>query len=177
MMAAAAMVAAMGAGPAAFGKPTPFGNMNLRLQGSEVVNATQSSILGIGQELADTHGNFAGDETFTYVDPVSFSTGVCGGAISGGAIRYQGGSFGTEGQGQFTINMTFTPTTAVSNTPCQTTDYTLLCNRTLHKNLADDLNAGQYHCIAQDVTVGGSAVGASLEGHLDIVSGSNGTNS
>jgi hypothetical protein len=57
-------------------------------------------------------------------------------------------------------------------------DYTLLCNRTLlHKNLANDLNAGQYHCVAQDVTVGGNPVGASLEGHLDIVSGSNGTNS
>jgi hypothetical protein len=114
----------------------------------------------------------------TIAIPCPLRQGVCGGAISAGAIKFQGGSFGTEDQGQFTITMTFTPPPPTSNTPCQTTDYTLLCNRTLlHKNLANDLNAGQYHCVAQDVTVGGNPVGASLEGHLDIVSGSNGTNS
>jgi hypothetical protein len=180
MMAAAAIVAVVGAAPIAFAKsvPAPSGNMNLRLQGYEVVGATQFSILAIGQEIADTGGNFAGDETFTYAEPLSTSTGVCGGAISAGAIVFQGGSFGTEGHGQFTISMTFTPTAPASNTPCQTTDYTLLCNRTLvHKTLANDLNAGQYHCVAQEVKVGGNPVGASLEGHLDIVSGSNGTDS
>jgi hypothetical protein len=180
IMATAAMAAVVGAGSAAFAGtvPAPSGNMNLRLQGHEIVGTTQDSIQGIGQEIVNTAGNFAGDETFSYADPQSTATGVCGGAISAGAITFQGGSFGTEGEGQFTITMTFTPTTPVSNTPCQTTDYSLLCNRTLvHKTLADDLNAGQYHCVAREVTVGGDPIGASLEGHLDIVSGSNGSDS
>jgi len=178
MIAAAAMVAAVGAGPLAFaksGKPTPSGNMNLRLQGYEIIGPNQVSILGIGQEIVDTGGSFRGDETFTFVDPASITTGVCEGSIAG-AIAFQGGSFGAGGQGQFNITMTFTPSTPASGA-CDTTVTTLLCNRTLvHKNLANDLNAGQYHCVATSVKVGGAAtpVPASMDGHLDIVSGSNG---
>jgi hypothetical protein len=178
MMAAAAMVAAVGAGPLAFaknGKPTPSGNMNLRLQGYEKISGEQVNILGIGQEIVDTGGSFLGDETFTYVDPASLGTGVCDGTISAGAIAFQGGGFGTDGQGQFNITMTFTPKGGTGGTACDTTVTTLLCNRTLvHKNLVSDLNAGQYHCVATNVTVGGTGVPASMEGHLDIVSGSNG---
>lgn len=177
VVAAIVMGAAVGRSAFARGKD-PSGNMNLRLEGYEVVAGTQVDILGIGQEIVDSAGSFLGDETFTYVNPTSATTAVCDGSISAGEISFQGGSFGTDGQGQFNISMTFTPTTAVTSTACQATVTTLLCNRTLlHAKFANDLNVGQYHCVATSVTVGGSAVGASLHGHLDIVSGSNGPTS
>ena len=66
MMAGAAIMAAVGARSIAFAKgKTPSGDMNLRLQGYEVLSATQSSVLAIGQEIVDANGNFGGDETST----------------------------------------------------------------------------------------------------------------
>jgi hypothetical protein len=54
----------------------------------------------------------------------------------------------------------------------------MLCNRTLVvKKDVNDLDAGQYHCLATSVTAGTGATatinGASLQGHVDSVSGSN----
>jgi hypothetical protein len=67
MMAAAAM-AAVGLDHEQFAKPTPSGNMNLGLQEYEIIGGIdQVNILGIGQEIVDTGGNFAGDETSTYL--------------------------------------------------------------------------------------------------------------
>lgn len=173
ILAAAVIVMAVGASRFASATITPSGNMNLRLQGHEIIAANEVSMFAIGQEIVDTTGSFSGDLTFTYVDTASTSTGVCGGSITGGAISAQGGSFGTLGSGQFTIAMTFTPQTTVASTACVTTAFTLLCNRTLaHPKLTDDLNAGQYHCVVTDAAGTGISA-ASLDGHLDLVRGSN----
>jgi hypothetical protein len=68
--------------------------------------------------------------------------------------------------------MTFTPKTPVASSACETMVTTLVAfGRT--KIWPTILNAGQYHCVATSVTVGASAVPASMEGRLDIVSGSN----
>jgi type 1 fimbria pilin len=69
MMAAAAMAAAVGAGPVAFAKSkpaTPSGDMNLRFQGYELAGTQQVSINGIGQLSVDTGGSItSGVETFS----------------------------------------------------------------------------------------------------------------
>jgi hypothetical protein len=174
ILAATGLVGAAGTGRFAFAKTfTPSGNMNLRLQGREVLGSVEDGIFAIGQVLADTAGNFSGDETFTYVNSASTSTGVCGGSITAGTIKSEGGSFGTLCQGQFNLSFTFTPQTVVSGTPCVASAITMLCNRTLvHPILIKDLNAGQYHCVVTGVTGTGISA-ASMDGHLDIVRGSN----
>lgn len=160
------------------------GDMNLRLNGYEIVGADQVSILGIGQELVDTSGDISGDLTLSYTDSTDpTDSGTCPGTLGDSNVTFQGGDFGTLGSGQFNITLEFTPKSPVGSTACVDTTFTLLCNRTLvHKNLAKDLNAGEYHCVATGVTSGAAfptatAVPASVEGHLDIVSGSNGSNS
>lgn len=175
MIGALALAMATGAGPFAFAKgPNPSGDMNLRLNGYEIVGAAQVSILATGQELVDSSGNIAGDETFSYIDSSSTSTATCDGTTSG-KITPPTGTFGS-GSGQFTITLNFAATSPVSSSACQNTSYTLLCNRTLaHKGLVKFLNAGQYHCVATGVTLGSTPapIPGSLEGHLSIVSGSN----
>jgi len=174
MIGVLALAMAVGAGPLAAAVLLPQG-MNLRLNGSEIVGSTEYSILATGQEVVGVSGHFSGDETFTYVQPGSSgATAVCAGSISAGVVTLQSGNFGTLGQGQFTITMTFTPSAISSNTPCDVTDYTLLCNRTLqHRGLVNDLNVGQYNCVTTGVTVNGGAVPASLEASLGVLGGSN----
>jgi len=155
--------------------PIPSGNLNLRIQGYEVVGSDQVNIRVIGQEIADSEGNFNGDETFTYVDGSAdpTSTAVCNGSVTGGTITAQGGSFGTSGEGEFVITVPFTPATPVSGTACVEQTTTMQCERTLaHPLLVGDLDAGQYHCIVTSVS-GTGIGGASMDGHLDSVAGSN----
>jgi hypothetical protein len=140
-----------------------------------LVGSGQVSIRAIGQEIADRQGNFNGDETFTYVDEAAAptSTAVCAGNITGGTIVPQGGGFGTIGEGEFVLTMPFTPATAVPGTVCVATTITMLCNRTLvHKSLVDDLDAGAYHCVVTGAS-GTGVGGASMDGQLDSVAGSN----
>lgn len=174
MIGVLALVMATGAAPSAFAVLP--NDMNLRLTGSEIVGSTQYSIVATGQEVVAVGGHFLGDETFTYVESAaSGATAVCGGSITAGVVTVQTGSFGTLGQGQFAITMTFTPSTISSGTPCDVTDYTFLCDRTLqHRALVKDLNVGQYSCVATGVTVGATAtpVPASLEMSLGVVGGS-----
>jgi hypothetical protein len=172
----ASLIVAAGLSATATAKtPAPSGNLNLRVQGYELVGSGQVSIQAIGQEISDSQGNFNGDETFTYVDAAAgpTSTAVCAGAITGGTIKAQGGSFGTSGEGQFVITLPFTPSTAVPGTACIASTTTMLCNRTLvHKDLIGDLDAGAYHCIV--IGVSGTGIGAAaMDGHLDSVAGSN----
>lgn len=173
MIGALALAMATGAAPSAFAVLP--NDMNLSLTGSEIVGSTQYTIVANGQEAVAVGGHFPGDETLTYFDSgMTTPPLACGGTISAGVITLQTGSIGTLGQGQFTMTMTFTPSAAISGTPCDVTDYTFLCNRTLqHRALAKDLNVGEYSCIATGVTVGGTAVPASLEGSLGVVGGSN----
>jgi len=176
MIGVLALVMAAGAAPSAFAVLP--NDMNLRLNGSEIVGSTQYNIVATGQEVVAVGGHFLGDETFTYVAPASSGpTLVCGGSISDTAvITLQSGSIGTLGQGQFNIAMTFTPSAPSSGTPCDVTVYTFLCDRTLqHRSLSKDFNVGQYTCVAIGVTVGAPtpvSVPASLEGTLGVVGGS-----
>jgi hypothetical protein len=174
---AAALAMASGAGPFAFAKG-PSGNMNLRLNGSEVISGSVVSVLAIGQVISDQNGVFSGSVNMTASDVTE--TDLCAVAIptGGGQITKPAGSFSSP-TGQFTITMTgltATPITGPKSTFCAANDLetiTLTCNRTLvHKNLVSDLNAGQYHCVVTGIT-GGTVTGESMEGHLDIVSGSN----
>ena len=171
-----AVILVAGAGQFAIAKSSgPSGNLNLRVQGYELIGSSKVSIRAIGQQIADKQGNFNGDETFTYVDEAAAptSTAVCVGNIAGGTIAAQGGSFGTVGEGEFVITMPFTPATAFPGTACVAVTTTMLCNRTLvHKNLIDDLDAGAYHCVVTGVA-GTGIGGASMDGQLDSVAGSN----
>jgi len=177
---ALALAMATGAGPFAFAKG-PSGNMNMRLNGNEVIGTgvpgTPVSILAIGQVISDTGGTFSGNLTMTAVDAAE--TDVCAVNIpsGGGQITKPVGGF-SSATGLFTITLTGVTVTNVSGGSTFCTDnngatITLSCNRTLvHKNLVNDLDAGQYHCVLTGIA-GTDILGASMEGHLDIVSGSN----
>ncbi|HLK85478.1 MAG TPA: hypothetical protein VKT27_03150 [Candidatus Binataceae bacterium] len=91
------------------------------------------------------------------------------------ALTPPSGAFGS-GKGDFSISLTFTPASA--GTYCIPATTAMQCNRTLlHRLLADDLNAGEYHCIVTAMSAGAGAAalidGASMDGHLDSVRGSN----
>jgi hypothetical protein len=174
---AAALAMATGAGPFAFAKG-PSGNMNLRLNGSEVITvatvATQVNFLGIGQVISTTGGAFGGGVTFTASDTAE--TDVCTGTITtgDGQITAPVGAFAS-GTGLFTISV---PMTVSESTPLcaanDSTTFALACNRTLvHKNLVSDLDAGQYHCVVTGITGNAAITGQSMEGHLDISAGAN----
>jgi hypothetical protein len=175
----AALALATGAGPFAFAKGGPSGNMNLRLSGYEVIGGGQVSILAIGQVISDSGGTFSGNATMTATDGTE--TDVCAVNIpsAGGQITKPAGGFSST-TGLFTITMTgvaVSPTTGPNSTFCADNTgatFTLSCNRTLvHKNLVNDLDAGQYHCVVTGITGASAVTGQSMEGHLDIVSGSN----
>jgi hypothetical protein len=184
MVAATAMVLAVGMGAgrfaAAAGLPVPSGNLNLRLNGYEVVTSESSTtparlnIDAIGQVIADTKGNLSGAETFNAVDPTVPAEEVCKGTVSG-TITPPTGGFGS-GDGEFSLSLSFAPTS--TGAYCIPATTTMQCNRSLlHKVLVDDLDAGQYHCIVTGMTVGTGATStidaASMDGHLDSARGSN----
>jgi hypothetical protein len=175
---AAMLLAAASVSPAAAKKappPLPSGNLNLRLEGYEIVTgnsgATRISIDGIGQLLSDTAGTLNGIETFTAVDPTGASSeSLCSGSITGQITAPTGGF--ASGNGEFTATLNYAP----SSTPgalCVATTATLLCNRTLaHPIYVDDLDAGEYHCIVTSLTGSGISA-ASMSAHLGSVDGSN----
>ena len=181
--AGAAMLIAVGMSAgravAADSLPIPSGKFNLRLNGYEVVtpessSAAKLSIDAIGQVIGDTGGNLSGAETFNAVDPTAPAEEVCNGTVTG-TITPPSGGFGS-GDGEFGVSLTFAPTSAGSY--CIPATTTMQCNRTLlHKLLADDLDAGQYHCIVTGMTAGGGSTttinAASMDGHLDSSRGSN----
>jgi hypothetical protein len=160
--------------------PVPSGNLNLRLDGYEVVTPEGSttparlSIDAIGQVIADTHGNLSGAETFNAVDATMPAAEVCNGMVTG-TITPPAGGFGS-GDGEFAISLSFAPTN--TNAYCIPATTTMQCNRSLlHKLLVDDLDAGQYHCIVTGMIAGTGATStinaASMDGHLDSARGSN----
>jgi hypothetical protein len=185
IVAGIAMIVALGMSAGQFASAAelrgPSGNLDLRLDGYEVVTPQSSttpsrlSIDGIGQLIGDTTGNLSGSESFTAVDPAVPAQEVCDGTVSG-AITPPAGGFGS-GDGQFTISLAFAPTSADAYCIPATTN--LLCNRSLlHVLLAKDLDAGQYHCIVTGMTAGtgaNSAINAaSMDAHIDSVRGNNG---
>jgi len=190
MIGALALAMAAGAGPFAFAKGAkgPSGNMNFRLNGYEVISSKQVSILAIGQVIANAEGQFGGTVTFTVVDPSTPAADVCTASIDSsttpGTIKAPpADSFGTP-SGLFEISMPFASITGTGGAGglCEV-DYesgdslTLMCNRTLvHKNLVNDLDAGEYHCVATGATSLKNSVPVSAEGHLDISAGSNSPN-
>lgn len=164
------------------GRPHPSGNMNLSFQGVEYVTisseATQINVNGLGQLIADTQGNLSGAETFTAVSPESQTENVCSGAVSG-TITPPSGGFGS-GSGSFTASLAYTPGSG-AGAYCLPSTTTLLCNRTLlHDNLASDLNAGAYHCVATGVSAAGGSDtinAAALRARIGITRGANAPNS
>ena len=184
MMAATAMMVAVGMSAGRFAAaadlPVPSGNLNLRLNGYEVVTSESSttparlSIDAIGQVIADTKGNLSGAETFNAVDATVPAEEVCKGTVSG-TITPPTGGFGS-GDGEFSLSLSFAPTS--TGAYCIPATTTMQCNRSLlHKVLVDDLDAGQYHCIVTGMTAGTGATStidaASMDGHLDSARGSN----
>jgi hypothetical protein len=183
MVTATAMMLAVARGAARFAAaadlPVPSGNLNLRLNGYEVVTpesstSTRLSIDAIGQVIADTKGNLSGAETFNAVDATGPAAQLCNGTVSG-TITPPAGSFGS-GDGEFAISLSFTPSSAGAY--CIPATTTMQCNRSLlHKLLVNDLNAGEYHCIVTGMTAGTGATStinaASMDGHLDSARGSN----
>jgi hypothetical protein len=177
---AAALAMATGAGPFAFAKGGngPSGNMNLRLNGTESVGGDQVSFLGIGQVISNSGGSFSGSITFTAADATESDT--CTGAIAqaAGQISAPKGAF-SQTDGLFTISLPLSSVAAVTtaDTFCTANNnatMSLSCNRTLaHKNLVNDLDAGQYHCVVTGISGSSTITGESLEGHLDISAGSN----
>ncbi len=180
-------IAGMGSGSALArpSKPTPSGNMNLKFQGSEYAlvssEATTIQIDGLGQLIADKQGNLSGAETFTAVNSDSQTENVCSGSVSG-SITPPSGNFGS-GAGSFTANLTFTPggNSGAYCFPSGTTSMALLCNRTLlHENLASELDAGTYRCVATGVSVSGgsdSINAATMGARIGITRGNNAPNS
>ena len=176
--AAAMIVAAASVSPAAAKKtppPAPSGNLNLRIEGYEVVtNSTDPSrvsIEGIGQLLSDTAGSLSGVETFTAVDPTgSSSETVCNGSVTGQITAPSGGF--ASGSGQFGVTLSYVPASG-AGAICVATTATMLCNRTLgHPIYVNDLDAGEYHCLVTGLTGTGISA-ASMSAHLGSVSGSN----
>ena len=160
---------------------TPSGNMNLRLGGYAVITPTSGSpaqvdIDGIGQVIADSTGGFSGALTYTAVSATLATEDVCTGTVAG-TITAPSGAFAS-GSGEFTIGLTFTPSSSSTGTDCIPSTATLLCNRALaHMSLVDDLDAGEYQCVATGVTAGTGATAtvnaASLKGSLDVSRGAN----
>ncbi len=170
-----------GATSSAFAAATPSGNMNLRLGGYAVItpssgSSAQVDIDGIGQVVADATGAFSGALTYTAVSATLASEDVCTGTVAG-TITAPSGAFAS-GSGEFTIGLTYTPSSSSTGTDCIPSTATLLCNRALaHVNLVDDLDAGEYQCVATSVTAGTGATAAvnaaSLKGSLDVSRGAN----
>jgi hypothetical protein len=175
---ATALALATAAGPFAFAKGGPSGNMNLRLNGTETIGGDQVSFLGIGQVISDSGGAFSGSVTFTAADAGESDT--CTGAIAqaAGQISAPKGTF-SQVDGLFTISLPLSSVAAVTtaDTFCTANNNATLalsCNRTLvHKNLVNDLDAGQYHCVVTGITGSTAITGESMEGHLDISAGAN----
>ncbi|HLW72398.1 MAG TPA: hypothetical protein VKS22_17475 [Candidatus Binataceae bacterium] len=177
------MVMAAGAGSHALAAPS--GNMNLRTEGYELITPSGGAteridVDAIGQVIADTSGNFTGAESFTGVNsalpPGSEVEDVCSGTLAG-TITAPAGAFASD-SGEFTLTSTYTPSSTSTGVSCIPSTVSMLCNRTLVvKKNANDLDAGQYHCLVTGVTAGSGATatiaGASLRGYIDSVSGSN----
>jgi hypothetical protein len=154
------------------------------MEGFEVVTPASGSAFrvnvdAIGQVIADTAGSFTGAETFTAVNPSlppgSEPEDVCSGTVAG-TITAPTGGFGS-GAGEFTLNSSYTPSSSSTGVSCFPSTVTLLCNRTLRNtSKVNDLDAGQYHCLATGLAAASGASvtvnGASIAGHL-AASGNN----
>jgi hypothetical protein len=155
----------------------PSGNLNVRIDGFEVFTPSggspgQYTINGLGQVVGDATGTLTGTLNYTQVSADLAVEDVCSDTVAG-TITAPGGSFGLSG-GNFTIVLDIT---GPSSTPaCGSATIDLVCNRTLaHHNLVDDLDAGNYHCIATSVTPSGGAstIPASLTVRIGSVDGAN----
>jgi len=170
-----------GATSQGFAAATPSGNMNLSLDGYAVITPTSGTaetadIKGIGQVTADTTGAFSGALTYTAVSAALGTEDVCAGTVAGTITPPTGGF--ASGDGNFTLGLSYTPSSSATGTDCIPSSATMLCTRTLaHPTLANDLDAGQYHCIATSVTAGTGASAminaASLHSDLNISRGAN----
>jgi hypothetical protein len=180
-------IAGMGSGPALAkpSRPTPSGNMNLSFQGVEYATVasepTTIQVDGLGQLIADKQGNLSGAETFTAVNGEGQTENVCTGSVAG-SITPPNGNFGS-GDGSFTASLVYTPANGAGAYcfPSGTTTTMLLCNRTLlHENLASELDAGTYHCVATGVSVSGGSDtinAATMRARIGITRGNNAPNS
>jgi hypothetical protein len=157
--------------------PSPSGNLNLRIDGYEVLTPTseaagQYTINGLGQVIGDTTGNLNGTLSYTQVDAAAASEDLCNDTVAG-TVTAPSGGFG-QTNGSFTASLNLT-SPAGNPAGCGAATIDLLCNRTLlHHNLVNDLDAGTYHCVATSVTpTGGSLVPASLTVRIGSVEGAN----
>ena len=172
-----ALVLAGASAAFAKGAPAPSGNLNLRIDGYEVLTPSagspgQYTINGLGQVIGDSTGSLSGVLTYTLVDPSTPSEETCNDTVTGTVTAPTGGF--SQPDGSFTINLTL----AGGSANCEGATIALLCNRTLeHHNFVDDLDAGTYHCIATGVTAaeGGTTAidAASLTVRIGSVDGAN----
>jgi hypothetical protein len=181
----AVVLMAMGAGLAIAKKaPAPSGNLNLRINGTELLTPGVSSpvrlvIDGIGQVIGDSTGTLSGAETYTALvtssNSVEPAEQICNGTVSG-SITPPAGDFAS-GTGEFTASLTFTPV-ADSGSYCIPATTTFECSRALfHEELVNDLDAGEYACVATGSTAAAGADttvdGVSLSVNITSVRGAN----
>jgi len=181
----AVMILAIGTGRAIATKAVPSGNLNLRVTGSELLtpggdsSAVRLAIDGIGQVIGDSTGTLSGAETYTALvtnsSTVEPAEQVCQGTISG-SITPPAGDFAST-TGEFTASLTFTPV-ADSASYCIPATTTLVCSRALfHEALVNELDAGEYTCVATGATAAGGAEttvdGVSLTVNITSVRGGN----
>jgi len=169
----------VGATSRSFAAAAALGNYNLKMEGFEVLTPTGGSaekvdIEGIGQLNVTSAGAVTGAETFSSVDASAATEDVCNGTVTG-TITAPAGAFAS-GSGDFGISLTYAPTS--TGATCIPATATLECSRALlHVNNASNLGAGQYRCIATNVTAGSGAAaavdGASLRVDLALTRGSN----
>ncbi|HTT76937.1 MAG TPA: hypothetical protein VMF50_13295 [Candidatus Binataceae bacterium] len=157
----------------------PSGNLNLRIDGYEVLAPTvnspaQYTVTGLGQVIGNSSGTLDGVLTYTLVDVSAATQDTCSDTVSG-TITPPTGNFSQAG-GSFTASLTLTETSGGGE--CESSTIALLCNRTLlHHDFVDDLNAGTYHCIATSVTPNDSSpIPASLTVRIGSVEGANAPN-
>lgn len=169
----------VGATSRAFAAAAVLGNYNLKMGGFEVLtpvggSAEKVDIEGIGQLNVTSAGAITGAETFTSVNASAATEDVCNGTVTG-MVTAPAGVFAS-GSGDFTIGLTYAPTS--TGATCIPATTTLQCSRALmHVNNASNLGAGQYRCIATNVTAGSGATaavnGASLKVELALTRGTN----
>jgi hypothetical protein len=176
-----ALVLAGASAAFAKGATGPSGNLNVRIDGYEVLTPSagspgQYTINGLGQVIGDSNGELDGVLTYTLVNVASATEQTCSDSVSGSTITAPTGGFSESG-GSFTASLVLTAGSGAT-ADCESATIALLCNRTLsHHNLVDDLDAGTYHCIATGVTAatGGTTAidAASLTVRIGTVDGAN----
>jgi hypothetical protein len=113
--------------------------------------ASQQTLKGIGLIDADAAGALTGIEDLTLVNPALSSTP--GSTVSCSGSLGDSSAITANPDGTFGVAINFVPDSAAATAGCFQATTTYLCTRhVVRVNLADNLSAGQYNCIATGAT-------------------------